>query len=56
MLSTRSARLAALLLLTLLSGWTIRSCRKPGPSRPQPTAPATKPPVEAAPKSTFPDE
>ncbi len=56
MLETRSARLAAVLLLTLLFGWKVRSCRK-GATTPLPTAiPAMKAPVDGAAKNSFPDE
>ena len=56
MLSTRSARLAATLLLTLLFGWTVRSCRK-GSTSPLPSpAPAVTTPVAPPPNNTFPDE
>jgi hypothetical protein len=57
MLSSRSARLAACLLLALLLGWVVRAQRKQ--SAPL-TAPVTPPvptsmPEEPA-KNTFPDE
>ncbi|MCE2693425.1 MAG: hypothetical protein QE570_18040 [Verrucomicrobiota bacterium] len=57
MLSSRSARLAACLLLALLLGWVVRAQRKQ--SAPL-TAPVTTPvpasPLEEPTKNTFPDE
>ncbi|MBE2283514.1 MAG: hypothetical protein IAE77_08625 [Prosthecobacter sp.] len=57
MLSSRSIRLAATLLLALLSGWTIRAWRKGGPHDAQgrTTAPASAP-AKADAKNAFPDE
>lgn len=56
MLPTRSARLAATLLLTLLFGWNVRACRK-GTTTPLPiTTPAVNSPVDVPPKNSFPDE
>jgi len=57
MLSSRSARLAACLLLALLLGWVVRGQRKQSATL---TAPLTTPipasmPEEPA-KNTFPDE
>ncbi|MBN8419650.1 MAG: hypothetical protein J0L73_12085 [Verrucomicrobia bacterium] len=56
MLSTRSARLAAMLLLALLSGWTVRSCRKGATTTLPPSAPAAARSSPTAPPNTFPDE
>jgi hypothetical protein len=57
MLSSRSARLAACLLLALLLGWVVRAQRKQSATL---TAPATTPTPAALPeepaKNTFPDE
>jgi hypothetical protein len=56
MLSSRSARLAATLLLTLLFGWTVRACRKGTTTSAPPPVPAlSAPPYKATPQ-TFPDE
>jgi hypothetical protein len=56
MLSTRSARLAATLLLTLLFGWTVRACRK-GSTSPLPSPdPTVTTPVAQPQNNTFPDE
>lgn len=56
MLSTRSARLAAILLLALLFGWQVRGCRN-GTTQALPTAtPASSTSQEEAPKTTFPVE
>ncbi len=56
MLSTRSARLAALLLLTLLFGWTVRAYRKGEAALLKPPAPAILTPPLETPPNTFPDE
>lgn len=57
MLSSRSARLAACLLLALLLGWVVRAQRKQSTHL---TAPVTAPTPAALPeepaKNTFPDE
>ncbi len=56
MLASRSARLAATLLLALLFGWTVRAYRK-GEAPAQPVAPASlAAPIEEIPKTAFPDE
>lgn len=55
MLPTRSARLAALLLMALLFGWTVRSCRKGKTTNLPPPAP-TAAPLHETPPSSFPDE
>lgn len=56
MLSTRSARLAATLLLALFFGWTVRGCRKGKATTYSPQSPTmAAPPREALP-SRFPDE
>ncbi|MCX6847684.1 MAG: hypothetical protein NTY98_02070 [Verrucomicrobia bacterium] len=56
MLPTRSARLAALLLLALLLGWTVRSCRKGKTTSLPPPTPAIAAPPHETPPSSFPDE
>jgi hypothetical protein len=62
MFDTRSARLAALLLLTLLFGWKVRSCRKgattslPSAIPAGPSVRAVGAAVDGAAKSSFPDE
>jgi hypothetical protein len=57
MLSSRSARLAACLLLALLLGWVVRAQRKQSATL---TAPLTTPVpaslLEEPTKNTFPDE
>ncbi|MGV3663410.1 MAG: hypothetical protein ACO1TE_24780 [Prosthecobacter sp.] len=59
MLSTRSARLAAALLLALLLGWVVRAQRKgqaaPVPM-PAPTKAAPSRTVDKSPTNSFPDE
>lgn len=56
MLSSRSARLAAILLLALLFGWMVRAHRK-GETLTLPVpAPAFAAPANEPPKNTFPDE
>ncbi|MDZ4402592.1 hypothetical protein [Prosthecobacter sp.] len=60
MLASRSARLAAILLLVLLFGWTMRAYRK-GKTTVIPTVPPAvtapvKIPVNEPPKNVFPDE
>ena len=56
MLASRSARLAAILLLALLFGWTARAYRK-GTTTPIPSAPsAVTVPINEPPKTAFPDE
>lgn len=55
MLSSRSARLAAILLLTLLFGWTVRAYRKGATTVPA-APPAARPALDALPKNSFPDE
>ncbi|MFZ2276265.1 MAG: hypothetical protein WAW39_00640 [Prosthecobacter sp.] len=55
MLPTRSARLAALLLLALLFGWTVRSSRKGKTTNLPPPAPIAVP-LQDTPPSSFPDE
>jgi hypothetical protein len=56
MLATRSARLAALLLLALLCGWEVRACRL-GSTTPLPLPAPTPAPATptAAAANTFPD-
>ena len=56
MLSTRSARLAATLLLTLLFGWTVRSCRKGSTTTLPSPLPSVPAPVAPPQNNTFPDE
>ncbi len=56
MLSSRSARLAAILLLSLLFGWTMRAYRKGGTTTIPVSIPAAMTPVNESPKNTFPDE
>jgi len=56
MLSTRSARLAATLLLTLLFGWTVRACRKGSTTTLPSPSPSVPAPVAPPPNNTFPDE
>lgn len=57
MLPTRSARLAATLLLALLLGWVVRSQRMrhpPAAGAPPQEPPATR--IDKSPKNSFPDE
>ena len=56
MLSSRSARLAATLLLTLLFGWTVRAYRKGTTTSAPPPAPAPSAPSYKSPPQNFPDE
>lgn len=57
MLSSRSIRLAATLLLALLLGWTVRAWRKGGPHDAQGAPPAVMTPTTRADaKNAFPDE
>lgn len=56
MLSSRSARLAAILLLALLFGWTMRAFRKGETTTIPVSIPAAMTPVNEPPKNTFPDE
>lgn len=56
MLASRSARLAAMLLLALLFGWTVRAHRKGGTSAMPSTPPSETPPLHEPAKSSFPDE
>ena len=56
MLSSRSARLAATLLLALLFGWTVRACRKGEATTTPPPAPPIAVPLYNTPPNTFPDE
>ncbi len=56
MLSSRSARLAACLLMSLLLGWVVRSYRKETTATHSAIAPAQLVPIEESSKNTFPDE
>lgn len=56
MLASRSARLAAILLLALLFGWTVRAYRKGETTGIPVSAPAVMTPVNETPKTAFPDE
>ncbi len=56
MLASRSARLAATLLLALLFGWTVRAYRKGDTSVMPITPPSETMPLNEPPKSAFPDE
>lgn len=56
MLASRSARLAAMLLLALLFGWTVRAYRKGETTAIPITPPAMSVPVEETLKTVFPDE
>jgi hypothetical protein len=57
MLTTRSTRLAAGILLLLLFGWSVRSWRKGGVTTTAPPAAAMEPAdEEEEPKISFPDE
>lgn len=57
MLSSRSARLAACLLLALLLGWVVRAQRKQNAALTVPvTAPTPAALLEESTKNTFPDE
>ncbi|MEZ5386929.1 MAG: hypothetical protein R3F13_15580 [Prosthecobacter sp.] len=57
MLTTRSARLAAGILLLLLFGWSVRSWRKGGVTTSTPSPAVSEVPAEEdAPQISFPDE
>ena len=56
MLASRSARLAAMLLLALLFGWTVRAYRKGETTAIPATPPSATVPVNEIPKTAFPDE
>ena len=56
MLSSGSTRLAAILLLVLLFGWTVRAWRKGGTTAIPATKPAAATPVTEIRKNSFPDE
>lgn len=56
MLTTRSARLAAGILLLLLFGWSVRSWRKGGVTLNPPPPVLAEPPSEDKPQISFPDE
>ena len=56
MLTTRSTRLAAGILLLLLFGWGVRSWRKGGVTTTPPPTAVTEPVSEEEPKISFPDE
>jgi hypothetical protein len=56
MLSSRSTRLAATLLLALLFGWTVRVWRKGGTTAIPSATPAIIAPINDTPKNSFPDE
>ncbi len=56
MLTTRSARLAAGILLLLLFGWSARSWRTGGVTTTPPPEVSTEPADEEEPKIYFPDE
>lgn len=56
MLTTRSTRLAACLLLLLLFGWIVRSGRKGGVSSQPPQKPGAPTALEEEPKMSFPEE
>lgn len=57
MLTTRSTRLAAGILLLLLFGWSVRSWRKGGVTATAPPAAVMEPAdEEEEPKISFPDE
>lgn len=56
MLSSRSTRLAATLLMALLFGWVVRAWRTSAPS-PQPASPAVmRAPADEKSNNAFPDE
>lgn len=56
MLSSRSTRLAATLLMALLFGWVVRACRTSA-TRPQPTTPAVMRALgDEKSNNAFPDE
>ncbi|MFN0078693.1 MAG: hypothetical protein ACKVY0_19710 [Prosthecobacter sp.] len=56
MLASRSARLAATLLLALLLGWTVRAYRKGEAPAPLVVPAPLAAPIEETPKTAFPDE
>lgn len=56
MLASRSARLAAILLLALLFGWMMRAYRKGETTAIPVSVPAATVPVSETPKNVFPDE
>lgn len=56
MLDSRSTRLAACLLLALITGWTVRAQRKGTTTVIPSPAPTVTAPVNEPSKSAFPDE